>query len=81
MHCDRREEPKLEPEDLTFMHMFVPSQGVCPANSVPIYRVYNGRPDTNHRHVNDMATRNQMEARGWMPEGDGPDRVTMCAPQ
>ena len=63
------------------MHMFLPSQGVCAANTVPVYRVYSGRPDTNHRYVTDIATRNQMVARGWMAEGDGADRVVMCAPQ
>ncbi len=27
------------------------------------------------------AVRDQMAARGWMAEGDGPDRVVMCAPR
>jgi len=26
------------------------------------------------------AVRSQMVARGWLPEGDGPDLVVMCAP-
>lgn len=33
------------------------------------------RPDANHRYMLDLAIRNQMVARGWLAEGDGPDRV------
>ena len=67
-------------EAAAFMYMFLPSQGVCPANSSPVYRVFSNRADVNHRYLNDLATRNQMVAQGWLAEGDGPDRVTMCAP-
>jgi hypothetical protein len=54
---------------------------VCAANTVPIYRLYSNRANVNHRYVADSATRDQLMARGWLAEGDGPDRVTMCAPQ
>jgi hypothetical protein len=73
--------PSFVLEDPAFMHMFLPSQGVCAAGTAPIYRVFSNRPDTNHRYVTDQATRDQMVARGWLAEGDGPDRVAMCAPQ
>ena len=63
------------------MHMFLPNVGVCPANTTPIYRVFSNRPDANHRYMTDTATRDQMVARGWLAEGDGADRVVMCAPQ
>jgi hypothetical protein len=28
----------------------------------------------------DRAARDQMVAKGWLAEGDGPDLVVMCAP-
>ena len=42
------------------MHMVMPTQGVCPANTSPLYRVFSNRTDANHRYVNDRATRSQM---------------------
>ncbi|MEO8752003.1 MAG: beta-1,3-glucanase family protein [Casimicrobiaceae bacterium] len=68
-------------EDPAFMQMYLPNQGACAANTSPIYRVYSNRADANHRYVTDVATRDQMVARGWLAEGDGADRVVMCAPQ
>lgn len=29
--------------------------------------------------MTDRATRAAMVAKGWLAEGDGPDRVVMCA--
>ena len=48
---------------------------------VPVYRVFSNRPDANHRYMTDAALRDQMVSRGWLAEGDGPDRVVMCGPQ
>ena len=58
-----------------------PISGVCPAGTVPIYRVWNHRADTNHRYTIDIAVRNAMVAKGYIAEGSGPDAVTFCAPQ
>jgi N-acetylneuraminic acid mutarotase len=52
--------------------------GVCPAGQTPIYRVWNGRADSNHRYVDSLDIRNAMIARGYTAEGYGPDRVTLC---
>jgi hypothetical protein len=46
-----------------------------------VYRVFSNRPDANHRYMVDRTVREQMAARGWLVEGDGPDAVVMCAPQ
>jgi hypothetical protein len=73
--------PDFVVEDSAFMQMYLPVAGTCGANTVAIYRVYNNRPDINHRYTTDQATRDQMVARGWLAEGDGDDRVVMCAPQ
>ena len=64
---------------------YIPSpsfEGVCPVNTIPVYRVYNnglgGAP--NHRYTTDLGVRTAMLALGWIPEGAGPIGVIMCAP-
>ena len=47
--------------------------------TVPVYRVWNGRADSNHRYTTDRATRDEMVDKGWIAEGDGPDRIAFCA--
>jgi len=46
---------------------------------VPVYRLYNNRADTNHRYTTSLAIRSQMIAKGYIPEGYGPNAVAMCA--
>ncbi|MBK6805460.1 MAG: hypothetical protein IPG84_11650 [Betaproteobacteria bacterium] len=53
--------------------------GDCPIAGVPVYRLFNHRPDANHRYTTKSAIRTQMEAAGWIREGYGPDAVIMCA--
>ena len=72
--------PNFVNEDPRFMHMFLPVAGTCAASTMPVYRVFSNRPDANHRYMTDRALRDQMVARGWLAEGDGPDLVVMCAP-
>jgi len=61
-------------------HTVLPTAGTCPVGTSAVYRVFSNRADANHRYTTDRATRDQMVARGWLAEGDGPDRVVMCAP-
>lgn len=68
-------------EESRFMHMYLPSEGVCAANTTPVYRLFNNRADANHRYTTVTAVRDAMIAKGWTAEGDGPDRVVMCAPK
>jgi len=72
--------PTFVLEDPDFMNMILPVAGVCPAGTTNVYRVFDGRPDANHRYMTDKAIRDQMVAKGWIAEGDGPDLVVMCAP-
>jgi hypothetical protein len=76
-----QKNPRFVLEDPAFMQMFLPSAGSCPINTTPVYRVFSNRPDANHRYIVDPAVRDQMIAKGWLAEGDGPDLVVMCAPQ
>ena len=54
------------------------ASGACPAGTVPVYRLWNQRADSNHRYTTDAATRAAMIARGYVPEGSGADGVAMC---
>jgi hypothetical protein len=54
--------------------------GACPLGTSPLYRLYNGGPNVNHRYVTDTDTRQEMLNRGWIPEGYGPLGVGMCLP-
>ena len=58
-----------------------PQTGNCLANEVGVYRLWNGRPDSNHRYTTSAQIKAQMIAAGYTAEGYGPDQVDMCAPQ
>ena len=62
-------------------HVALPdlATGACVAGTVPVYRVWDNRADTNHRYTTSVAVRQQMLAAGWIAEGYGPDQVIMCA--
>lgn len=76
-----QKNPSFTLEDAAFMQMFLPVAGVCPSNTTEIYRVFDNRVDANHRYMTEKAVRDEMVAKGWIAEGDGPNLVTMCAPQ
>jgi hypothetical protein len=75
-----QKNPSFMLEDPSFMQMHLPVAGVCPAGTAQVYRVFSNRPDANHRYMTDRTVRDQMVAKGWLAEGDGPDLVVMCAP-
>lgn len=54
------------------------STGACPAGTEPVYRLWNGRTDSNHRYTADAPTRAAMLARGYIVEGYGTLGVAMC---
>jgi hypothetical protein len=76
-----KDHPGILLEDSMFMQMLLPYAGTCPGTTRPVYRVFSNRPDANHRYMTDRAVRDQLVAKGWLAEGDGPDLVVMCAPQ
>jgi hypothetical protein len=65
------------------MYLFLPDlvTGTCPAATQPVYRLWNGRSDSNHRYTIDADVRDAMVARGFVQEGYGPNPVAMCAPR
>jgi hypothetical protein len=52
--------------------------GACPMGQQPIYRLWNGRADSNHRYVDSLDMRNAMQARGYVAEGYGTEAVAFC---
>ena len=52
--------------------------GVCPANTRPLYRLYNDgqRNSPNHRYTTSFTVVVSMQSQGWLLEG-----VVMCLPQ
>jgi hypothetical protein len=73
-------QPGLVLEDPDYMHVVLPNAGTCPSGTQPVYRLFNNRPDANHRYTIDRTVRDQMVTQGWVAEGDGPDAVAMCTP-
>jgi serine protease len=55
--------------------------GACASGTMPVYRLWDQRVDTNHRLTSNRAQRDLMVTKGWVAEGYGSDPVAMCAPQ
>jgi|KBSSwiStaDraftv2_1062776.scaffolds.fasta_scaffold16927_4 hypothetical protein len=55
--------------------------GTCPGGTIPVYRLWNQRADSNHRYTTRAAIKTQMLAAGYLAEGYGADGVVMCAVQ
>lgn len=53
--------------------------GDCPAGTLPVYRLWNRRADSNHRYVTNPALKQQLVSQGYAAEGYGPDAVALCA--
>ena len=68
----------LETSDAFHVHLPDASTGACPQDTAALYRLYNNRPDVNHRYTTDLSIRQQMIDQGWIPEGFGPLGVGMC---
>ena len=70
----------LESSEVFRLHSPNPTTGVCPVNTKAVYRLYNQRPDVNHRYTTDLVVVDQMLARGYVLEGfGGPRPVVFCA--
>ncbi|MEO6565393.1 MAG: hypothetical protein ABIO63_05110, partial [Casimicrobiaceae bacterium] len=59
-----------------------PNTGLCPVDTSAVYRLWNQRPDVNHRYTNQQSVYDAMIAKGYKAEGDGnPLRpVAFCQP-
>ena len=68
----------LETSDAFAAHL-PDAEGNCPAGTSPLYRLWNQRPNTNHRYTTDPVIPSEMN--GWIREGYGIAGVAMCVPQ
>jgi uncharacterized protein (TIGR03437 family) len=70
-------------EGIAFYLALADANGICPAGTIPLYRLYNngmgGAP--NHRYTTSLDVFNQMLAAGWQFEGNGTTKVFACVPQ
>lgn len=69
----------LESEAVFAAALPEPGSGACAPGLVPVFRLWNGRADTNHRYTTSAALRAAMVARGAVSEGYGPAGVAFCA--
>jgi serine protease len=71
-----------EAPDVFYVALPDSATGVCPAGTVPVYRVFDNRADANHRYTTSRSVVDQMMAQGWIAEGYGPGPYypIMCAP-
>ena len=90
LHADRQRvrrpaqrEPRLAVRGRGVPRPAPASSGTCPAGAKPVYRLYNGGQTgaPNHRYTTEPEIRNDMVARGWVPEGTGAMGVIFCAPE
>jgi hypothetical protein len=56
------------------------ASGACPAGFLQVFRLWNQRPDNNHRFTTDRTVRAAMIGQGFLAEGFGPEGVAFCAP-
>ena len=64
--------------DVAFRAHLPDVDGTCASGTRPLFRLYNGRADANHRYTTSMAVRSEMIAKGWIAEGFGTLGVGMC---
>jgi len=70
-----------ELETASAFYIQVPdANGVCPAETLPVYRFFNNRRDANHRYSVDLSVRRGMGNRAWVAEGAGNAAVAFCSP-
>ena len=53
--------------------------GACPAGTLPVYRLWNARIDSNHRTPPIPRSATRCRLKGYVPEGYGSDAVAFCA--
>lgn len=71
----------LESNDVFQMYLPDFTSGACPPGSLPVYRTWNNRRDSNHRYTMDPNVQSMMMGAGYLAEGYGNPPVIMCSPQ
>src|SRR5262249_20909875 len=66
-----RPEWVLESSDIFRVELPDTITGACASGTTAVYRLWNRRADTNHRHTTSAALRDEMIAAGYVSEGYG----------
>jgi len=76
-----QQNPAFVLESTAVMYLATPDplSGACPAGTVPVFRLWNQRVDSNHRYTTNSAIVAQMQARNYVLEGAAPNFAAMCA--
>jgi len=78
-----KNSPDWQYESISFFLKLPNAAGACPAGTAVLYRLYNqgmgGAP--NHRYTTSATTFQQMQAAGWLYEGNGVTGAFACVPQ
>lgn len=78
-----KNNPDWQFEAIAFYLQLPDASGTCPMGTTVLYRLYNngmgGAP--NHRYTTSLTIFNQMQAVGWIFEGNGLTRAFACVPQ
>jgi len=72
---------QLESDNVFQINLPDKATGACAAETVPVYRLWNQRTDSNHRYTTSAAIRAEMLGTGLIAEGYGLDGIAMCALQ
>jgi hypothetical protein len=74
--------PQLIKESDAAFYIALPDldTGACATGEQPVYRLWNGRSDSNHRYTSSPSIKAMMVSSGYVAEGYGPDQVDMCTP-
>ncbi len=70
----------LETREAFYIYTPDKVDGACAMGLQPVWRMYNNRPDPNHRYITDRTLRDHMTGAGWLAEGYGPESVMLCVP-
>jgi len=73
---------QFESDDVFKVGLPDPLTGQCAGGTIPIYRAWNNRIDSNHRYTTSASVQQSMIAKGYIAEGYGPPSmpVAMCSP-
>lgn len=72
---------QFESDDVFEINLPDKPTGSCPSGTIPVYRLWNQRADSNHRYTTSVTIKTDMLASGYLAEGYGPNGVAMCAVQ
>lgn len=71
----------LESDNVFRIQLPDAASGACPARTLPVYRTWNGRGDSNHRYTRDQRVQMAMRGMGGIAEGYGDPPIAMCSPR